>query len=57
MSEVLDLDYEDAALVAFSPDGPRGAFLHARMIERLARSLNNTYFFSRQRPNGCVACS
>ena len=39
MSEVLDLDYDDAALVAFPPDGPRAAFLHARMIERLAQSV------------------
>jgi HEXXH motif-containing protein len=39
MSEVLDLDYDDAALIAFPPDGPRAAFLHARMIERLAQSV------------------
>jgi hypothetical protein len=39
MSEVLGLDYDDAALVAFPPDGPRATFLHARMIERLAQSV------------------
>jgi hypothetical protein len=39
MSEVLELDYDDAALVAFPPDGPRATFLHARMIERLAQSV------------------
>jgi hypothetical protein len=39
MSEILELDYDDAALVVFPPDGPRAAFLHARMIERLALSV------------------
>jgi hypothetical protein len=39
VSEVLELDYDDAALVAFPPDGPRATFLHARMIERLAQSV------------------
>jgi hypothetical protein len=39
MSDVLDLDYDDAALVAFPPNGPRATFLHARMIERLAQSV------------------
>ena len=38
MSEVLELD-DDAALVAFPPNGPRATFLHARMIERLAQSV------------------
>ena len=31
--------YEDAALVAFPPDGSRAAFLYARMVERLADSV------------------
>ena len=31
--------YDDAALVAFPPDGSRAAFLHARMIEHLAQSV------------------
>ena len=31
--------YDDAALVAFPPDGSRAAFLYARMIERLAQSV------------------
>jgi len=31
--------YDDAALVAFPPDGSRAEFLYARMIERLARSV------------------
>jgi hypothetical protein len=39
MSEVLELDYDDAALVAFPPNGPRATFLHARIIERLAQSV------------------
>jgi hypothetical protein len=39
MSEVLDLDYDNVALVAFPPNGPRATFLHARMIERLAQSV------------------
>ena len=30
---------DDAALVAFPPDGSRAAFLHLRMIERLAQSV------------------
>ena len=30
---------DDAALVAFPPDGSRAAFLYARMIERLAQSV------------------
>ena len=38
MSEVHELD-DDAALVAFPPDGPRATFLRARMIERLAQSV------------------
>ena len=33
------MDYDDAALVAFPPDGSRAAFLYARMIERLAQSV------------------
>ena len=33
------MHYDDAALAAFPPDGSRGAFLHARMIERLAQSV------------------
>jgi hypothetical protein len=36
MSNVSD---DDAALVAFSPDGSRAAFLYARMVERLAQSV------------------
>ncbi len=39
MSEALELDCDDAALVAFPPDGPRATFLHARMIERLAQGV------------------
>jgi hypothetical protein len=39
MSEVVELGYDDAALVAFPPDGPRATFLYARMIERLAQSV------------------
>jgi len=39
MSQVLELDYNDAALVAFPPDGSRATFLHARMIEHLAQSV------------------
>jgi hypothetical protein len=31
--------YDDAALAAFPPDGSRAAFLYARMIERLALSV------------------
>src|SRR6476620_7002481 len=31
--------YDDAALVAFPPDGSRAEFLYARMIERLAQSV------------------
>ena len=38
MSELLE-DYDEAALAAFPPDGPRATFLHARMIERLAQSV------------------
>ena len=33
------MDYDDDVLVAFPPDGPRGTFLNARMIERLAQSV------------------
>src|SRR4029079_11601232 len=32
-------DYDDDALVAFPPDGTRATFLYARMIERLAQSV------------------
>jgi hypothetical protein len=39
MSKVLELDYDDAALVAFRPDGSRAAFLCARVIEHLAQSV------------------
>jgi hypothetical protein len=39
MSELLELDYDDAVLFAFPPDGSRATFLHARMIERLAQSV------------------
>jgi hypothetical protein len=39
MSQVFELGYDDAALVAFPPDGQRAAFLHARMIEHLAQSV------------------
>src|SRR6266702_1946533 len=39
MSEVVELDYDETALAAFPPDGARAAFLHARMIERLAQSV------------------
>src|SRR6185437_4296537 len=31
--------YDDTALVAFPPDGTRATFLYARMIERLAQSV------------------
>jgi len=36
---VNDVNQDDAALVAFTPDGSRAAFLHSRMIERLAQSV------------------
>ena len=39
ISAVPDMGYDDAALVAFPPDGLRAAFLNARMIERLAESV------------------
>jgi hypothetical protein len=35
----IKVDFDDAALVAFPPDGPRAAFLQARMIEYLAQSV------------------
>jgi hypothetical protein len=38
MSKLLE-DYDESALAAFPPDGRRAAFLYARMIERLAQSV------------------
>ena len=39
MGMAVKLIDDDAALVAFRPDGSRAAFLYARMIERLAQSV------------------